>query len=183
MSDLELGEFHKLDVADRINGLAGQPAEDAFLRWQSSRGNILDDKVFRYGFDRVPTTATGFTRVSPVLRHTPDYVAEGHLWECEGSTGTWQIKQEKVDALNVWHQLTVNVDLRWFLYNSADETAVVCSHVCLLAVIAETNKVADLFPGENKPGWLVTSDSFANRFVAGSPFEAERAQYRLQAHV
>lgn len=178
-------EFRKQDVHERIAGLAGTPAETAFVNWQASRGRTVGSHVVRFGFDQVDTSAGLVATVEPMLRHVPDFVTiGGHLYEVQGcGDGRWSVKEEKLNALHQWDRiLSDGRQLRWFLYRSDEQTAVVCTHQVLTQVLLNSPDVEwleDLFDG--KPGWVVPETAFSSWLVAGDPFYAEKVQRRYAA--
>lgn len=172
-----MAAFNERDIHSRIGGLAGRPAEAAFLRWlDAAKGYRLGERVFRYGLDQVPTGGAVAATFTPRLLHTPDFVSVGgHLWEVEGTRHeSFQFKREKLDALNAWaSQLTGKRQLRWFLYRSQDETAIVCSHEMVLWAINQPDAeyLPDLYDG--KDGWQVPFTVFEQVLVDANPFDAE----------
>lgn len=181
-----MGDFADLDVHTRLGGMAGRPAEEAFLRWMTQvKGYLLNQRVFRYGVDQWPTNQVVAT-MDAWERHTPDFLSVGgHFWEVEGTdAGAWTFKKEKLAALTHWHtSLTGARQLRWFLYHRPSDTAVICSHDTVLWAInqAESEYSEDLFDGENKPGWRVPLHVFLDVMVACSPFEADKLAERHRA--
>lgn len=177
--------FSDDSVHSRIAGLAGTPAEGAFLEWQEGRGRRLGSHIVRLGFDQVDTSAGLVASLEPVLRHIPDFATVGgHLFEVQGSgDGVWVFKQEKLNSLHLWDRmLSDGRQLRWFLYRSDTRSAIVCSHQALWEVISSAPLVEwcdDLFEG--KPGWRVPEDAFGPWLVAGDPFSAEKVQRKLAA--
>lgn len=176
-------EFHAQDVHARIGGLAGTPAENAFLEWQASRGRLPGTHVVRFGFDQVDTSAGLVASMEPMLRHVPDFVTVGgHLFEVQGSgDGVWVFKEEKLTALHLWDRiLSDGRQLRWFLYRSDENTAVVCTHQCLTSVLLHAPDVqwsSDLFEG--KSGWVVPETAFGQWLVHDDPFVAEKVQRKM----
>lgn len=176
-------EFYEQSLANRVgsDSLAGRPAEDAFVRWQAAKGRLEGEHFIRLGFDRVSTTAGLVASMDPSQQHLPDYIqVGGHAWEVQGAAeGVWKVKQEKVEALTRYElNLTGGRNLRWFLYNQADDAAVICSHACLLAVLNRLELVENLL--DHKSGWLVPAEAFDPHYVFGDPFAAEKAQRKQQ---
>jgi hypothetical protein len=88
-------------------------------------------KTMRYGWRR-PNIS--MSKMSPVIRHAPDYYAEAGYWvEVMGCGRDGILKSLKVDkweALKKWKQFarTAEIDLVLFVWNSFTEEYVVLSY-------------------------------------------------------
>lgn len=176
-------DFFERELDERIgaDSLAGRPAEQAFVRWQAARGRVEGEHFIRLGFDRVSTKSGLVASLDPSQQHMPDYLqVGGHAWEVQGAAGTeWKVKKEKVDALTRYElQLSGGRNLRWFFYDQGTDSALICSHACLLSVVEQLELLPELL--DHKAGWKVPATAFGNHLVFGDPFAAERVQRKQQ---
>lgn len=167
------------NVHDRIDGLAGGPAEAAFEAVMADRGRVVGQNLFRFGFDRVDTESRVLPTLPRVLRHAPDYIsAGGHMWEVQGCgvDRTFTFKEEKLADLLSWGKF-LNRRVRWGLFIQPDDVVLLATMDAVLWAIQqpETEHVIldpdDRFP---KPAWRVPASLLYQREVK----DAFAADYR-----
>jgi hypothetical protein len=155
----------QLDTVDnRIAGLAGGPAEDAFVRVMDADGYALGRKLFRFGLEKLPTEGAVVPTLTSLIRHAPDFVqVGGHMWEVQGcgQDRTFTFKQEKLQALWSWF-LLLNQDgrdLRFALYVQPDNIVYRSSFEHVLWACYEKGDFSEAVV-DDKPGWRVHAQAF-----------------------
>lgn len=170
--------YNERSIHERIGGLAGKPAENAFVAVMQDQGRELGKHVFRFGFDQVSTTDGVVATFPPVLRHTPDFVSVGgHIWECQGCgvDRMITIKEDKLSDLLKWQQF-INRSLRWSFYVQPDDIVLFATTDAVLwAINHEDTQTTVLDPDTSAPkkAWRVPVSVFMERRVKDA-FAAER---------
>lgn len=156
--------FSTQDVHERIGGLAGKPAEEAFLKVMAAEGYELGVRIARWGFDGFDTSNRVIATLPAFIRHAPDFVqVGGHMWEAQGcgEDRMFVFKKDKLESMWMWHALLLPTgrELRWALYVQPDEVLYRSSfdHV-LWAIQTHGEYHEEVVPG--KDGWLVPVSAF-----------------------
>lgn len=156
--------FHLESIDTRIGGLAGGPAETAFVAVMEADGYLLDRKLFRFGLEQLPTEGAVVPTLTPLVRHAPDFVqVGGHMWEVQGcgADRTFTFKREKLDALWQWFMLLNKDgrDLRFALYVQPDQLVYRSSFEHVLWACYNKGEFSEAVV-DDKPGWRVPSNAF-----------------------
>ena len=156
--------FHEDSVENRIAGLAGGPAEAAFIKVMEADGYMLDRKLFRFGLEKLPTEGAVVPTLTPLVRHAPDFVqVGGHMWEVQGcgTDRTFTFKREKLEALWQWFMLLNRDgrDLRFALYVQPDNIVYRSSIEHVLWACYTRGEFHEAVV-DTKPGWRVPADAF-----------------------
>ena len=104
----------------------GDPAETAFELW-AGRNNVPN---VRYGLCRPPID---MRRLAPMVRYTPDYLAETRFIEVQGcgKDASFKFKHDKLEALKAWHSI---MPVYVWLWNQPDNESVLVEINELLAL-------------------------------------------------
>lgn len=158
------------NVHDRISGLAGKPAENAFELVMADRGRILGQHLFRFGFDQVDTRDGVVATFSRVIRHTPDYLSTGgHFYEVQGCgyDRTLTFKKEKLEDLMKWAEFAGR-QVRWAFYVQADDVVLFATMDAVLSALTDertTQTVLDAETQNPKQAWRVPVEVFYEKRV------------------
>ena len=159
------------DLAGRISGLAGGPAEAAFQRHMQARGKAEGRDFLRTGYDRTDTDSGILATLPPAERYRPDFIGMGgHWYEVQGygSEGIIRFKREKLEVL--WDHYAQRGEsvrqVRFFLYDSATDTAFIMPMQAVLWAIAQPeSRYSDTLLDGRKAGWEVPASLFGRRLV------------------
>jgi len=165
-----MSNYSNESVHDRLNGLAGKPAEQAFELVMAERGRIIDQNLFRFGFDKGDTENRVIPTLPRILRHAPDYIsAGGHMWEVQGcgQDRTFTFKEEKLADLLAWGQF-INRRVRWGLFIQPDQSMLLATMDAVLWAIQQPEAehvVLDADERNPKPAWRVPVEVLLRREV------------------
>ena len=152
--------WHEQSIHDRISGLAGKPAENAFELVMADRDRVLGKQLFRFGFDQVDTRDGALATFPRVLRHAPDYVSVGgHMYEVQGcgQDRTLTFKREKLEDMLKWQEF-MGRQVRWAFFVQADDTVLFSTMDAVLSALQDertTMTVLDPDTLNPKEAWRV----------------------------
>lgn len=152
-----MGNFAQGTSTERLEGLAGTPAEKAVERWLATRNRPM----FRFGFEKLPTSIAPAASWQPVIRHAPDYLTLGHFLEVQG-TNKEQVffKQSKLQSLKQWEGFG-GMTVRFAIWVSHQDRVIATNlNGVLWAIRHDDAEWSDVGPGLGedptpKPGWWV----------------------------
>jgi hypothetical protein len=157
-------------IHERIGTIAGRPAESAFIAAMAKRGYNIGEKLFRFGFEQVPTKFGVAATFPSWVLHAPDYIqVGGHMWEVQGCghDGIVRFKREKLTTLwEDWHvRLGGNRQVQFAVYSMRDEVVYLLTFDMVLWAIdqPESRYLEQLV--DAKDGWEVPLELFDRRLV------------------
>jgi hypothetical protein len=163
--------YMESSLEERIHGLAGDPAENAFRRYMATEGKLENQHYYRIGYDRTDTSTAFLATLPLVERYRPDFIQiGGHYWEVQGygHKQTILFKREKIEVQ--WKHYAGHGQsrrqLRFFLYDSSRDAALVMPVQTVLWALRHADSVYDENAvGEGKAAWTVPADVFRERLV------------------
>jgi hypothetical protein len=170
--------FHERSIHERISGLAGKPAENAFELVMAERGRIVGQQLFRFGFDQVDTRDGAVATFPRVMRHTPDYISVGgHLYEVQGcgNDRTLTFKKEKLEDMLKWAEFAGR-ELRWAFFIQADDCVLFATMDAVISSLSDprtTQTILDPDTQNPKEAWRVPVEVFYDTRVRDC-FAADR---------
>jgi hypothetical protein len=168
--------FHEKSVTDRLEGLAGGPAEAAAAKVMEARGRRLE----RFGTPKSSTDGAMASSWPAFITHAPDFISFGALYEVQGcgEAMRFAFKHEKLEALRLWHTI---MPVRFLLYIQPHETVIEATFAAIEKALADPRCEQDVFDEHlgvraKKVTW-VPVDALVEMEVADA-FDFERAVQR-----